>query len=93
MTEVWVCCNACSLASYDVYHINLYLVIVALNLGFHARFVWSIIVEVSYYRDWLVSGGFLIYRVTVNHNLGMKNLLVYALVEVIGDSTDKHTLS
>ncbi len=30
--------------------------------------------------------------VVVNDNLGMKNLLVDALVEIVGDSPDKHTL-
>ena len=67
------------------------LVVVVLNGLLHAVVAIGIL-EVVDDRDWLIIAFLSLYFVGVNDNLGMEDLLLYALCEVVGNGADKHTL-
>lgn len=66
-------------------------VVVRINLLLHGV-VAVLVGEVDNLRYLHVTGGFPLDLLVIHDNLGMENLLLDALVEVIGNCTDKHTL-
>ena len=67
------------------------LVVVVLNGLLHAVVAIGIL-EVVDDGDRLIMAFFSLYLVGVNDNLGMEDLLLYALGEVVGNRSNKHTL-
>lgn len=72
--------------------LRLYTVVVVLYHPLHFALARHLVDKTVDDRDFLVAFSLPPYLVVVNDNLGMKNFLVDALVEVVGDSPDKHTL-
>lgn len=68
----------------DVLYILLYLRVVPLDFSSHLGLIFGLILEVRNQRDWLIGLFFLGNLVSINDNLGMKNLLLDALPEVVG---------
>lgn len=91
-TEFRIFADALQLSLYDVFNILFHLIIVELYGGFHLRLVGCVILEIGYQRYGLIGGCLCCHILGVHHNLGMKNLLVDALVEIVADGTDKHSL-
>ena len=71
--------------------ILLYPIVVVLNSLLHAVVAIGIL-EVVDDGDRLIMAFLSLYLVGVNDNLGMEDLLLYALGEVVGNRADKHTL-
>ena len=67
------------------------LVVIAQNSLLHAVVAIGILGVVDD-RDWLIMAFLPLYFVGVNDNLGMEDLLLYALGEVVRNRADKHTL-
>ena len=67
------------------------LVVVVLYGLLHAVVAIGIL-EIVNDRDRLIMAFLSLYFVGVNDNLGMEDLLLYALGEVVGNRADKHTL-
>ena len=67
------------------------LVVVVLYGLLHAVVAIGIL-EIVNDRDRLIMAFLSLYFVGVNDNLGMEDLLLYALGEVVGNGADKHTL-
>ena len=67
------------------------LVVVVLYGLLHAVVAIGIL-EIVNDRDRLIMAFLSLYLVGVNDNLGMEDLLLYALGEVVGNRADKHTL-
>lgn len=76
----------------DVLYILLYLRVVSLYFRSHLGLIFGLILEVRNQRDWLICLFFLGNLVGINDNLGMKNLLLDALPEVVGYGSNKHSL-
>lgn len=73
-------------------HVLLDLVVVRLNVGFHLVLILRGIFEIG--QDWNrhIFFHFGIDFFTVHDNLCVKNLLVNALVDVVGNRSDKYSL-
>ena len=71
--------------------ILLYPIVVVLNGLLHAVVAIGIL-EVVDDRDRLIMAFLSLYLVGVNDNLGMEDLLLYTLGEVVGNRANKHTL-
>ena len=71
--------------------ILLYPIVVVLNSLLHAVVAIGIL-EVVDDGDRLIMAFLSLYFVGVNDNLGMEDLLLYALGEVVGNRSNKHTL-
>ncbi len=91
MLELRVRSNAYFLLFDDVFHLLLYGAVVGLDSLFHIL-IAIIVNECVDCRYWLVCRFLCCYLIGVNHNLGMENLLVDALSEIVRYSTDKDTL-
>ncbi len=63
-----------------------------MDYSLHARLVGGVVMEVCEYRNRLVAVCLRFYLRAVNHYLGVKYLLVYALVDIVTDRTDEHSL-
>ena len=71
--------------------ILLYPIVVVLNSLLHAVVAIGIL-EIVNDRDRLIMAFLSLYFVGVNDNLGMEDFLLYALGEVVGNRSNKHTL-
>lgn len=91
MLQALVTSDALQLVLDNQLDIFLDLVVVVLNGLLHAVVAIGIL-EVVDDRDWLIIAFLSLYLVGVNDNLGMEDLLLYALGEVVGNRADKHTL-
>ena len=92
MTQSRVRHDALLLVVDNLDGIVLDLLVVALDNRLHLTAVGSGVPKVGKHRDWLVTCRLRADLLAVDYNLGMKDLLVYALVNVVADSPDKHTL-
>ena len=91
MLQVFVTCDALQLVLDNQLDILLDLVVIVLNSLLHAV-VAIRIQEIVDDGDRLIMAFLSLYLVGVNDNLGMENLLLYALGEVVGNRSNKHTL-
>ena len=66
-------------------------VVIFLNHFLHTV-IPVLVCEIGNDRNLFVVALFMFYLYTIHYNLRMKNLLLDALVEVVGHRTDKHTL-
>ena len=92
MAQSGVAPDSLYLHIHDAYHILLHLVIVGLDDGFHLFLFRGVIVEVRKHGYLLIGFCLSCHPISINHNFGMENFLVDALVEVVRDRTDEHTL-
>ena len=67
-------------------------VVIVLYGALHHALPGCLVDEWVYDRDLRIPRGLRLDLVVVNHYLGMKDLLVYALVKIVADGADKHTL-
>lgn len=91
MLQVLVSSDAFQLILDYLLDLFLDLVVVVLNGLLHAIVAIGIL-EVVDDGDRLIMAFLSLYLVGVNDNLGMEDLLLYALGEVVGNRADKHTL-
>ena len=91
MLQVFVTCDALQLVLDNQLDILLDLVVIVQNSLLHAVVAIGIL-EVVDDGDRLIMAFLSLYLVGVNDNLGMEDLLLYALGEVVGNRADKHTL-
>ena len=91
MTQFRVGGNAHFLFGDYLFHLLLDGTVVGLYGTFH-NIVAVFINEIGDYGKLLVRLFFRLYFLTVHYNLGMEDFLLDAFSEVIGNSTDKHTL-
>ena len=91
MLQVLVTSDALQLILDYLLNIFLDLVVVVLNGLLHAVVAIGIL-EVVDDGDRLIMAFLSLYLVGVNDNLGMEDLLLYALGEVVGNRSNKHTL-
>ena len=89
--QVLIVGDALQLVLDNQLDILLDLVVIVQNSLLHAVVAIGIL-EVVNDRDRLIMAFLSFYLVGVNDNLGMEDLLLYALGEVIGNRADKHTL-
>ena len=92
MAQCRVCHYALFLVGDDLDHIGFHLLVVALDNRFHTGFVRGVVLEIGEYGYRLVTVGFCFDFFTVNDNLGIKYLLVYALVDVVTNCAYEHSL-
>lgn len=91
MLQVFVTSDALQLVLDNLLDILLDLVVIVQNSLLHAVVAIGIL-EIVNDRDRLIMAFLSLYLVGVNDNLGMEDLLLYALGEVVGNRADKHTL-
>ena len=91
MLQVFVTCDAIQFILDNLFDVLLYLIVVVLNSLLHAV-VAIRIQEIVDDGDRLIMAFLSLYLVGVNDNLGMEDLLLYALGEVVGNRSNKHTL-
>ena len=89
--QILVSSDAFQLVLDNLLDVLLYLIVVVLNSLLHAVVAIGIL-EIVNDRDRLIMAFLSLYFVGVNDNLGMEDLLLYALGEVVGNRADKHTL-
>ena len=89
--QILVSSDALQFILDNLFDVLLYLIVVVLNGLFHAVVAIGIL-EVVDDRDRLKMAFLSLYFVGVNDNLGMEDLLLYALGEVVGNRSNKHTL-
>ena len=89
--QILVTSDALQFILDNLLDIFLDLVVVVLNSLLHAVVAIGIL-EIVNDRDRLIMAFLSLYFVGVNDNLGMEDLLLYALGEVVGNRADKHTL-
>ena len=92
MTQSRVRHDALLLVVDNLDGIVLDLLVVALDNRLHLTAVGSGVLKVSKHRDRLIACRLRVDLLAVDYYLGMKNLLVNALVNVVAYSPDKHTL-
>ncbi len=91
MLQVVIACDALQFILHNLLHLFLDTPVVRLHRFFHAV-VAVLVREIGNDRNFLV-GTFLPFDLFgIHHNLAVENLLLDALVEVVGHRTDKHTL-
>ena len=91
MLQVVVTRDALQFLLHNLLHLFLDAPVVRLHRILHA--VVSVLVrEVSNDRYFLVGTFLPLHLLGIHHNLAVENLLLDALVEVVGHRTDKHTL-
>lgn len=91
MRQCRVVMYALQLIGDNLFHVRLDAVVVLLYHFLHA--VVAILVrEIGNDGNFLVCAFLPLDLLGIHHNLTMKNLLLDALVEVVGHRTDKHTL-
>ena len=91
MLQVLVSSDAFQLVLDNLLDVLLDLVVVVLNSLLHAVVAIGIL-EVVDDGDRLIMAFLSLYLVGVNDNLGMEDLLLYALGEVVGNRADKGTI-
>ena len=91
MLQVLVSSDAFQLVLDNLLDVILNLVVVVLNNLLHAVVAIGIL-EVVDDGDRLIMAFLSLYLVGVNDNLGMEDLLLYALGEVVGNRADKGTI-
>ena len=91
MLQILVSSDALQFVLDNLLDILLYLIVVVLNSLLHAVIAIGIL-EVVDDRDWLIMAFLPLYFVGVNDNLGMEDLLLDTLVEVVGNRANKHSL-
>ena len=91
MLQALVTSDALQLVLDNQLDILLDLVVIVQNSLLHAVVAIGIL-EVVDDGDRLIMAFLSLYFVGVNDNLGMEDLLLYALGEVVGNRADKHTL-
>ena len=91
-TESRIFADALQLSLHNVLYILFHLIIVELYGCFHLRLVRRVVLEIGNQRNRLIGGSLRCHFLGVHHNLGMKNLLVDANVEIVADRPNKHTL-
>ena len=75
------------------YLLNIFLdLVVVVQYGLLHAVVAIRIQEIVDDRDWLIIAFLSLHLVGVNDNLGMEDLLLYTLGEVVGNRANKHTL-
>ena len=89
--QILVSSDAIQFILDNLFDVLLYLIVIVLNSLLHAV-VAIRIQEIVNDRDRLIMAFLSLYFVGVNDNLGMEDLLLYALGEVVGNRADKHTL-
>ena len=87
MLQVFVTCDALQFILDNLFDILLYLIVVVLNSLLHAVVAIGIL-EVVDDGDRLIMAFLSLYLVGVNDNLGMEDLLLYALGEVVGNRSN-----
>lgn len=80
------------LVENDFFDLLLDAVVIVLYGTLHHALPGRFVDEGVYDRNLRIPRGLRLDLVVVNHNFGMKDLLVYALVKIVADGTDKHTL-
>ena len=91
MREFGISLDAFDFVSDNLLDLVLDTVVVRINLLLHGV-VAVLVGEVNNLRYLHVTGGFPLDLFVIHDNLGVENLLLDALVEVVGDRSDKHTL-
>ena len=89
--QILVSRDALQLVLDNLLDILLYPIVIVLNGLLHAVIAIGIL-EVVDDRDWLIMAFLPLYLVGVNDNLGVEDFLLYALGEVVGNRSNKHTL-
>lgn len=91
MLQILVSSDALQFVLDNLLDVLLDLVVVVLYGLFHAVVAIGIL-EVVDDGEFLITTFLPLYFVGVNDNLGMEDLLLYALGEVVGNRSNKHTL-
>ena len=91
MREFGISLDAFDFVGDNLLDLVLDTVVVRINLLLHG-IITVLVGEVDNLRYLHITGGFPLDLLVIHDNLGVENLLLDALVEVIGDCTDKHTL-
>ena len=91
LPQFWIILNPFQLLLHNLNHILFYLLVVLLDFRLHGIVTLSIR-EVHNFRYLLVHLRLRCNRRIVHHYFGMENLLVDALVKVVGHRADKHPL-
>ena len=92
MLQQRVCRDTAYLVENDFFDLLLDAVVIVLYGTLHHALPGRFVDEGVYDRNLRIPRGLRLDLVVVNHNFGMKDLLVYALVKIVADGTDKHTL-
>ena len=87
MLQVFVTCDALQFVLDNQLDILLDLVVIVQNSLLHAVVAIGIL-EVVDDGDWLIMAFLSLYLIGVNDNLGMEDLLLYALGEVVGNRSN-----
>ena len=80
------------LVENDFFDLLLDAVVIVLYGTLHHALPGRLVDEWVYDRNLSIPRGLRLDLVVVNHNFGMKDLLVYALVKIVADGPHKHTL-
>ena len=91
MLQVVIACNALQFILHNLLHLLLDAPVICLHHFLHAV-VAVLVREVGNDGNRLVGTFLPLHLLGIHHNLTVKNLLLDALVEVVGHRTDKHTL-
>ena len=89
--QILVSSDAIQFILDNLFDVLLYLIVVVLNSLLHAVVAIGIL-EIVDDGDRLIMAFLSLYLIGVNDNLGMEDLLLYALGEVVGNGADKQTL-
>ena len=91
MLQVVIACDALQFIQHNLLHLFLDALVVRLYCFLHTV-VAVLVREIGNDRNSFVGTFLLLHLLGIHHNLTVKNLLLDALVEVVGHRTDKHTL-
>ena len=91
MLQVVIACDALQFILHNLLHLFLDAPVICLHRFLHAV-VAVLVREVGNDGNRLVGTFLPLHLLGIHHNLTVKNLLLDALVEVVGHRTDKHTL-
>ena len=89
--QVLVTCDAFQFILDNLFDVLLYLIVVVLNSLLHAVVAIGIL-EIVNDRDRLIMAFLPLHLVGIHDNLGVEDLLLYALGEVVGNRSNKQTL-
>lgn len=92
MLQQRVCRDTAYLVENDFLDLPLDAVVIVLYGALHDALPGNLVDEGVYDRNIRIPRGLRLYLVVVNNYFRMKDLLVYALVKIIADGPDKHTL-
>jgi len=91
MLQVVIARDALQFIQHNLLHLFLDALVVRLYCFLHTV-VAVLVREIGNDRNSFVGTFLLLHLLGIHHNLTVKNLLLDALVEVVGHRTDKHTL-